>query len=205
MTITNGYATVNDYKAYLSVRGLQGVAGVDVSDDTVIEMLIEAVSRTIERLSGRRFWKDSSDTAYYYTAEDEDCLELPDFASITTVSVDLSNTRTYTDLASTDWDALPDNYSAEGKPIRGLAITPTSTTYFPTYRRGVKVTGKRGFTSVPTDIKDATLEIVQNIYASRSGQTSAGKITATASGIVIRPEDIPEFAMAIIRSYRFMT
>ena len=205
MTITHGYATLDDYKSFVALRGLDGIVRSDVSDDAVIEMMIEATSRLVERLSGRRFWVDASDTAYYYTAEDEDCLELPDFASITTVSVDLSGLRSYTDLTSTDWEVTPYNYAAEGKPIRGLAIVPPSAAYFPTSRRGVKVTGKRGWSTVPTDVKDAVLEIVNNIYASRSGQTSAGRVSVTASGIVIRPEDIPEFAMAIIRSYRFMT
>lgn len=205
MTIVNGYATLNDYKSFISMRGLAGSVATDTSDDAVIELLIETASRNIERMTGRRFWKDTSDAVYYYTAKDGECVELPDFASITTVAVDYNNTRSYTALTASDFDYEPVNYSAEGLPIRGILLSPLSTTYFPTFRNAIKITGKRGWASVPTDVKDATLEIVNNIYASRSGQTSAGKINMTAYGVVIRPEDIPDFAMAIIKSYRMHT
>lgn|SRR5574343_836938 len=205
MAITNGYATLAEYKAYIATRGLAGAVGTDASDDAVIEDLIEAASRQADTLSGRRFYADSSDTAYYYTADDEYEMELPDFKSITTVAVDYNNTRSYTALTASDWEALPDNYTAEGKPIRGLAILPTSSAWFPTYRRGVKITGKRGFPAVPDDIKEAVLETVVNVYSARSGNTSAGRMTVTAAGVVIRPDDIPEFAMTIFKSYRILT
>lgn len=205
MAITNGYATLDEYKNYIAVRGLSGAVGDDVSDDSVIEDLIEAVSRFIDRQSGERFYVDSSDTVYYYTAQEGYEMRLPSFASITTVAVDYNNTRTYTNLTASDWEALPDNYLAEGKSINGLAILPTSSAYFPTWRRGIKVTGKRGWSAVPPDIKDACLSAVQNIYSNRSGQVSSGRINVTASGIVVRPEDVPPMAMATIKSYRGKT
>jgi hypothetical protein len=169
--------------------------------------MIGSASRYIERQTGRRFWKDSSDADYYYQAEDSESVKLPDFASITTVAVDYNNVRSYTALTvSTDYDLLPDNYSAEGLPITGLAISPLSSYgYFPVQRKGIKVTGKRGWASVPTDIKDACLEIVQNIYSSRSGQASSGRISVTASGVVIRPDDVPDYAQRIIAHYRMLT
>jgi hypothetical protein len=184
------------------VRGLAGSVGTDTSDDAVIEALVEAASRYMDRETGRRFYPDSSDADYYYTAKDDQCVDLPDFASITTVSVDYSGQRSYTALAATDFDTLPDNATAEGRPINGLALTPTSTAYFPDFRKGVKITGKRGYSAVPADVKDATLAICQSLYGSRSGQTSAGKVTVTAAGVVIRPEDVPPFAQSVILHYR---
>jgi hypothetical protein len=52
------------------------------------------------------------------------------------------------------------------------------------------------------NIRHATLLIAQNVYSSRSGQTSGGRITITAAGIVIRPEDVPPLALATIEKYR---
>jgi len=205
MTVTNGYATLAQSKAYMAMRGLAGSVGTDTSDDTVIEAMLESSSRFIDRQTGRRFWADTNDGTYYYQAKDSDCVILPDFASITTVAVDSANTRTYTALASTDYDILPDNYAAEGLPIGELKISPLSTNYFPTQRKGIRITGKRGWLAVPTDIKDACLEIVQNIYSSRSGQSSSGRISVTASGVVIRPDDVPEYAHRIIMHYRILT
>ena len=205
MAITNGYCSLAEYKAYISMRGLSGAVGTDASDDAVIEDMVENVSRYIARQTGRRFYVDGSDTDYFYKVDDSYEIPLPDFASITTVSVDYNNTRSYTALVSGDYDKLPDNYVAEGLPINGLAITPTSSAYFPTWRRGVKVTGKRGWSAVPADIKDACLAIVENIYSARSGQTSAGRVSITASGVVIKPQDVPDFAQMTIKNYRIMT
>lgn len=52
------------------------------------------------------------------------------------------------------------------------------------------------------DIKNAVLQIVGNAYANRSGQSSGGRITVTASGVVIRPEDVPPLAQQAIERYR---
>jgi len=205
MSITNGYATLAEYKSYIANRGLAGAVGTDASDDAVIEDLIEAVSRRTDSITGRRFYVDTNDTAYYYTAEDSYSMELPDFASITTVSVDYNDQRSYTDLTASDWEALPFNYSAESKPIRGIAILPTSSAYFPVSRAGVKITGKRGFSAVPDDIKEAVLETVLHVYSTRSGQRSTGGSSITAAEAAINREDIPPHAMGIYKSYRFNT
>ena len=205
MAISNGYASLAEYKAYIAMRGLSGSVGTDTSDDSVIEDFIEAVSRYVDRQTGRRFYVDGSDTVYYYQAESSVLVILPDFASITTVSADFNNTRTYTDYAATAWEALPDNYSDESLPINGLALSPVSTSYFPTHRRGIKITGKRGWAAVPDDIKEATLSIAQNLYSARSGQSTEGRVRVTASGVVIQPNDIPEFAQRIIQSYRYLS
>ena len=207
MTITNGYVSLAEYKAYISMRGLSGSVGTDTSDDAVIEDLIEEVSRYIDRQTGRRFYPDASDTDYYYQAKEAYSIELPDFASITTVAVDYNNTRTYTALTATDFDELPDNYTAEGLPINGIAIAPTSlsSSYFPTWRRGVKITGKRGWSTHPDDIKGACLSIVESAYSMRSGQSSNGRVTVTASGVVIKPEEVPAMAQMIIKHYRYLT
>jgi hypothetical protein len=202
MAITFGYATLNDFKAWVAVRGISGMVSTDASDDTAIEIIIESASRHLDNQTGRRFYPDTNNGTYYYQAKDAYCVDLPDFASIATVSVDYNNTRTYTDLTSTDWDATPDNYSAEGKPITGIALSPLSAQFFPTQRKGIKITGKRGWLAAPTDIKNACLAITQSLYNARSGQSSLGKMTVTAAGIVIRPEDVPAVAQQTIEYYR---
>jgi hypothetical protein len=203
VAIVSGYATLNEYKAWIAVRGLSGNVGTDTSDDSSTEILIESASRYLDRETGRRFYPDASDGTYYFQAQDAFNLDLPDFASITSVSVDYGNTRSYTALTlATDCDLLPDNYAAEGTPINAMAIAPTSSAYFPTQRKGVKIVGKRGWLAAPTDIKEACLSIAQSLNGARSGQSSMGKMTVTAAGVVIRPEDVPAFAQKIIAHYR---
>ena len=46
-----------------------------------------------------------------------------------------------------------------------------------------------------TEIKQACLQSVLNVYASRTGQSSSGRVTITGAGVVIRPDDIPQLAM----------
>ena len=50
------------------------------------------------------------------------------------------------------------------------------------------------------DIRNACMQILDNVYADRSGQNS-GQISVTAAGIVIRPENVPPMAQKIIDRY----
>ena len=203
MTILNGYATLAEFKTWIAVRGLAGSVGTDASDDTVIEILIEAASRYIDRETGKRFYLNATDETRYYTVDDTYEVSIDPLGTITSLSVDYNAVRSYTALVATDYDLLPANASLDGYPYTSIAInTVTSGAYFPTGRNGVKVVGKFGWPACPTDIKEATLAIAQSLNGTRSGQTSGGKVTVTAAGIVIRPEDVPSFAQKIIQHYR---
>lgn len=206
MAITNGYASLNEYKAWIATRGMTGTVSTDASDDASIEIIIEAVSRYIESETGRRFWKDSVDATRYYQTDDQYCVKIDDLsAAPTSVSVDLNDSRIYTELASTVYELSPANSLLEGLPYRMIDIIQSSGYYFPTTPRGVKVVGKFGFPSTPTDIKEATLSITQAVYGSRTGQAGSGRISFTDAGIVIRPDDVPPFAQKVISSYRIRT
>jgi hypothetical protein len=50
-------------------------------------------------------------------------------------------------------------------------------------------------------IRQATLLIAQSIYMSRTGQVGGGRMSVTASGVVIRPEDVPPSAQATLDKY----
>lgn len=200
MTITNGYATLAEFKAYVTVRG--GSTSTDAADDAVIEDLIEAVSRQIDNLTGRRFVAESSDSTRYFEAKDGKC-EIDELSTTpTSISVDYSGIRTYTALTAADYELLPDNASAKGLPYDAIIIAPASSAYFPEGRKGVKIIGKFGWPSVPDNIKSGCLAVCHNWWMERSGQASSGKVTVTASGVVIRPEDIPPHVMSDLLSLR---
>jgi len=203
MTITNGYATLAEYKNWITMRGSD--VSADPVDDTIIEVHIEAASRYIDRETGKRFFADSVDKTRYYTADAPYLLDIdPLSAAPTSVSIDTTGTRSYTALTQdTDFELLPYNAALEGQPYTQLAIIPQLASYsFPTFSKGIKVIGKFGFPAAPTDIKEATLLIAQALNGSRSGQTSGGRVTVTAAGVVIRPEEVPPFAQRTIRHYR---
>ncbi len=66
MAITNGYTTLNDFKAYLFPSANYGTA-----EDAQMEGAIEVASRTIDAFTNRRFYSDSTVSArvYYVLAE----------------------------------------------------------------------------------------------------------------------------------------
>ena len=206
--IANSYATVAEYKAWIAVRGLAGAVGTDVSDDSVIEVLLEAASRYIDRETGQRFYLNSSDETRYYSPDEDMAqeIDIDPMGSVTSVSVDYSGLRSYTALTTTDYDLRPDNAVLLGFPYTCIEISyMLSTAYFPKYRKSVQVVGKFGWPATPTDIKEACLSIAQGLNGSRSGQTSGGNVTVTAAGVVIRPQDVPAFAKQIINGYRILT
>jgi hypothetical protein len=202
--LTNSYATLAEYKAWIAVRGLSGAVGTDVSDDDAIETLLEGASRYIDRQTGRRFYADANDVTRYYTATDAYCVKVHDLsAAPTTVAVDYNFTRSYTTLATTTYDLLPDNAITDGFAYNRIELIPsTVTNLFPAWRNAVQVVGKFGYPSIPADIKEACLMIAQNTYATRSGQSASGRITVTAAGVVIRPEEVPSMAQKIMEYYR---
>lgn len=207
MAITNGYATLDEFKDWIAMRGLSGTVTTDASDDALLEIEIEAASRYIDRETGKRFFKDSSDATRYYTADNQSLLKIdPLAAAPTSVSVDYTEgLRSYTDLTSTQYDLMPLNATLEGQPYTYIEINPAYGGYFPLTNKGVKVVGLFGYPSVPLDVRNATLAIVQNLNSARSGQSSAGRVTVTAAGVVIRPEDVPPYAMRVIEHYRMYT
>jgi hypothetical protein len=204
MTITNGYATLADFKAFETVRG--ETAATDTADDAVIETIIEAVSRHIDLATGRRFWKDATDTIAYYSAETPECVKIDDLsAAPTLVEVDWAGVRSYVAMSSADYELEPTNPPAGmvAWPYTSIWLAPQRTLFFPTWRRGVRVTGKFGFPAVPADIKEICEEISLNVYGGREGQASgAGNITITAGGVTIRPQDVPARAVKIFDFYR---
>lgn len=201
--LSNSYATLAEYKAWIAVRGLEGAVGTDTSDDSIIEILIESASRYFDRETGERFYKNAVDETRYYTTDKAYQVEFDALAEMTSLSVDYSGLRSYTAITSAEYDLLPANASVIGYPYTCAEINPSlSSAYFPTHRNAVKVIGKFGWPSVPQDVKEAVLSIAQGLNSTRSGQSSSGNVTVTASGVVIRPQDVPAFAQKVILLYR---
>ena len=168
--------------------------------------LIEAASRYFDRETGRRFWTNSSDEVRYYTADDGFKLSIDDYVSVSDLAIDISGLRSYVTLPVTSYDLMPYNAALDLLPYSEIHIViPVSGYAFPGTQKGVRVTGVFGWPVCPSDVKDAVLSICQNVYATRSGQSASGKVTVTAAGVVIRPEDVPALAQRIINSYRKMT
>jgi len=198
MTITNGYTTLNEFKAFALPEGSS-----DSADDAVIEAIIDGVSRVIDDQTCRRFWKDSTDVTRYFTARAADLLEVPDLVSVTSLATD-DGLRTYaTTWAVTDYDLMPFNAAADNQPYRRIAITPNGLNVFPANRqKGVKLVGKFGWPAVPDPIETACKIAAKSIYHSRFGQNENAVSTITGAGVVITPKDFPAECWTMINPYR---
>ena len=159
MTITNGYCTLAQIKARLEIS--------DFQDDSILESVVQGVSRSIDAMTGRRFFSTTADETRYYTAEFSDVLYVDDLLSITTLKTDDDGDRTYEDTwAATDYDLLPENAAAQSKPYTLLAVSPDGDYSFPVgVRKGVKLTGTWGWPAVPSKIKRACVLRAAWLYA----------------------------------------
>lgn len=161
MAITNGYATLDEVKAGLSVG--------DTDDDTALERAVEAASRQIDGWCGRRFYEDDAETDRYFTAQSWDTVIFKgdptsvDATSITTVALDTSGNGSYVDLPSSAWTEGPKSAAAAGLPytfIRALS----GRTFPKEAEDGVKVTGTFGWASVPAEVQEACILQAERIF-----------------------------------------
>lgn len=163
MTITNGYTDVATIKG----ADILNVSATDTTSDILLEIIIEAASRTIDSDTGRYFYKSASDETRYYTAEFVDKL-FPgdDIVSVTALTTDGTNDRTYPETwsASSDYDLIPFNAADKGRPYTAIEMQDIGEFTFPPYRKGVKITGIFGWPAVPAKIKQACIMLSARLF-----------------------------------------
>ena len=132
MAITNGYATLQELKTWLGISGS--------TDDTRLELAIEAASRAIDAECSRRFYSATA-TLYFQTDDPLRCDLNDDLLSVTSIAYDSTGRRDYVTLAGTDYELDP-----EVAPYRIVYIAPAANVFFPVdQRRGVRVVGSWGY------------------------------------------------------------
>lgn len=156
MSVT--YVTLSVLKARLDIPS------TDTANDAYLTGIIEAASRCIDDFAGQHIYADSADTARYYTALSGSICYIDNLVSITSLQTDPTGDRTYTDTwAATDYDLQPDN--PIDAPYQWIVTTPNGNYAFPTFRRGVKVTGKFGWSSAtPQQVSEACILMAEQIW-----------------------------------------
>lgn len=193
MAIVNGYCTLAEYYA----RNGEFTAGADTGRDGIIEAMIEAASRWIDRHTQRKFYA-SSETRYF-TARCGYEVRVPDLLSVTTLKTDEDGDRTYeTTWATTDYDLMPYNYT----PYQWIEITPNGNNVFPLLRKGIEIAGSWGYASTtPDDINEACLLLSARLYKRKDttfgilGNTRLGQVTMQ----VPKDEDIIGLLQAYVK------
>jgi hypothetical protein len=192
MTITNGYATLAEVKAYIDT------ASTNAGDDAVIEDMVEMASRLIDTLTLRTFYA-RTETHYFNYSGERGLIMDDDLLTVTTLTNGDDEI-----IASTEYNLLPFSRS----PKHEIKLKQSSTYGWSIDTDGntegvISVVGTWGYsTTAPADIKHACISIVISAYHKRYGQGLDGTAQITSMGVVITPNDIPKEAWTIINPYR---
>ena len=162
MAITNGYATLNELKAFVSI------ATADTDHDTDLERSVEAASRMIDNHCGRFFYDSGSATAKAFRAYSPTRLDVPDFSTLTGLAVksDTSANGTYdtTWTITTDFVAEQMSILLDSRPY--VRVLTTETYLFPTvgHRPRMEITARWGWSAVPTDVTETCLIVAGELW-----------------------------------------
>lgn len=108
-TLVRPYTTLANAKARIAI------ATADTADDTIIEAVINAVSRAIDGYCGRRFYAVAE--TRYYTPARSDALLVDDLVSVTSLATDQDGDLVYeTAWAAGDYVLYPYNAALESVP-----------------------------------------------------------------------------------------
>ena len=199
MTITNGYCTAEEFKAEFFPAD-----STDSQDDSVIENKVEAASRLIDEHCFRRFWANAVDESRTYRAEDAYLVFTDDIVSITTLQTDEDGDRVYERTwLTTDYDLEPENAALDGKPYTRIATAPMGRYRFPRgMPKGVKVTGKFGWSVVPAKVKSACLLQAERLFKRKDAPF--GVIGSAEMGqLQVIPKLDPDVAILLEKYVRY--
>lgn len=145
MSLIADYCTLAELKAFLRIS--------DTADDVQLALAVTTASRVIDQFASRHFGVDDTVTTRWYTPSDaRGSLEVDDIATTTGLAVTFDGVAAVLDTA---FRVQPYNAVVDGWPFEYFELV--NGTSFPTTSRGVAVTAKFGWPTVPPAIKNACL------------------------------------------------
>jgi hypothetical protein len=177
MTITNGYATLTELKG----ADVLNISNTD--HDTILESVIEGISRAIDNWCAQRFYAASE--TRYYTGNNPYCLRVDGISTATglTIYTDVDGDGTYEyTWAATDYQLAPYNAVVEGVPYTQIETVLLGNYWFPSTRKGVKITASFGWAAVPKPINRAC--VLQATRLFKRYVTPLGQAGASAVGTI---------------------
>lgn len=196
--IVNGYADLDEYKAY----GIPD-ARENAPNNEVLNDIITASSRFIDAETGRTFYARTETRSFNIPEDGSRELRLDDdLLTVTTFS-----NGEGTEITSANYILLPANVS----PKYAIKLTETSTIFWlpdsnNNTEQAIDLLGTWGYSSsTPADIHLACLEIAKSYAGRRFGDAFDTTTTITGAGVIITPRDVPSSARGTLNSYRKMT
>jgi len=186
--------------AYCTLAEVKDYLGSEVvTDDILIEDLIDAAQKIIDNYTSRVF-EASSDTTRYFDAKDdvEDSTLWfdADICSITSVTNGDSTTVT-----SSQYVTIPVNTT----PYYGIKIRSDQTiawTYSTYHEKAITVVGKWAYsTTAPLAVKHACMRLAAFLYRQRDSSTDFDRPVVVEGNITILPGDLPRDVRLILQPY----
>lgn len=162
MTITNGYATVDELQRHIDPGG---GASFSAGDKALMETAIEAASRWIDEMTGARFYGAAETRTY--TADWHDLLYVDDLTAVTSLKTDDDGDGVYeTTWAASDYILEPRNSPQRGRPYRQIRIADNGRYSFPRHvQGGVEVAATFGYaTTAPAPVAQACLLVAHRLW-----------------------------------------
>lgn len=194
MTITNGYATLDELKAALRIT--------DYIDDAALERSVEGASRRIDGVCDRRFYLDTTATARIYRATSPWRVDVDDIGTTTglVVKTDSDGSGAYgTTWAATDYELGPLNALAQGRPVYQVNAVSQ---LFPTHvmPSPVQVIAKWGWPTVPDAIREATILLAGRMFKRQDSLLGVAGVGDLGALPVMRfDSDIEELVAPYVR------
>lgn len=195
MTIVNGYATLAQFKAWARIVDTDSPS---TDDDAVIENIIEAASRYVDREAQKVFYL-TTETRKFDIPRGRQLMLDKDLLSVTALTNGDGSI-----IPSTEYVLIP----ANDKPYYAIELLGSSsvgwrTTAAGSVQHAISVSGAWGeSTDIPADIHEACLVIAKAAYNRRFGNNESSVTTITQGGMVISPEDVPAKALQMIHNHR---
>lgn len=177
----------NEYATRAELKEWQGVEPADLTRDNLLDWALEAASRGIDNVCGRRFFLDADPVVRTYrtagrvvSEDDGELLLVDDIGDAAELVVQTGRAGgPWTEV--TGYETTPENAVQDGQPIAGL-LRPGGT-WAVDPRTRVRVTARFGWPAVPADVKEAAL-----IQAGRLAKrrTSPEGVTGSAEWGVVR-------------------
>jgi hypothetical protein len=202
MAIVNGYATLTQIKAYMSIS--------DTTDNDLLEDLVESASRSIDRIANRRFYLDATASARLYRAYSNIFVFVDDIGTTSNlvVAMDENGNGTYSKTLTLNTDYILDPLTSQSlnRPFTQLTMVSNTESWpiFPGItsnglRPGVQVTARWGWPSVPDDINMACLILTADLYKRKD---APGGILGLGDLGVVRMSPIGRDVTAMVRAYK---
>lgn len=167
-TITSATAAANEY---VTVSELKNTLAITSSTyDADLAIVVNTASRTLDAITGRRFWSDTGTAnVRTYTPDSYRRLMIDDLQTLTTLKVDQNGDGTFEETwtVGTDFVLEPQNADSDIpiRPYESVLIRNQSRYYFPVdLEQSVQITGKFGWAAVPDEIQSAASILAGKLF-----------------------------------------